>query len=35
MCGRTNPAAMKTDNADANKLIKRDYRSGWEVPGVA
>jgi len=29
------PAAMKTDNADANKLIKRDYRSGWEVPGVA
>ncbi|MBI1374995.1 MAG: gfo/Idh/MocA family oxidoreductase [Phycisphaera sp.] len=29
------PAKMTTDNAEANKLLKRTYRSGWEVPGVA
>jgi len=26
-------AAMKSDRADANALLRRDYRKGWEVPG--
>ena len=28
-------ASMKTNNEDANKLLRRKYRDGWTVPGLA
>ena len=27
-------ASMKTNNDDANKLLRRNYRDGWKLEGL-